>query len=464
MIPKLPLTIFGENKDDPFEGDLFNRKEEIENLTPMMIENIPSPMVMALNAQWGAGKTAFVKMWTGYLAKKQIPALYFNAWETDYAPDPLVPFMAAITEQLSDGKDELANQAKAILSAIVGDITGKLIGGGTAQFAEQSMKKILKHPEQIKAFQDALKSRAEKDGRVVIFVDELDRCRPDYAIKLLERIKHLFEVQGLIFILAINRPQLCSSVRALYGADIDANTYLHRFIDFDFTIQQPNMAKFILSRLEKTGVAKVLEERKMTNDDHRYDYSRLHESLILLARICNYSPRDADQLLTRVVFVLRALKENGANYECYFYPAFVAFLVMLRLTEPEHYNNFILPTDNGDELVKYWENKLQQADFKYRHDGVNEPHIAASITAHIITTKFDSHKKPINPTDIADSYNQRKMDANTRGETDYCNYVSSFISHDSSSYRVNLPRLVNKIEMLDKFNFPTSDTSENKNN
>ena len=70
--PQTEIT-FGENKENPFHNDLLNRKQEIMDLTPM-IKRIKSPAVMALYAPWGAGKTAFIKMWAAYLNKEQIPA------------------------------------------------------------------------------------------------------------------------------------------------------------------------------------------------------------------------------------------------------------------------------------------------------------------------------------------------------------------------------------------------------
>ena len=79
---------------------------------------------------------------------------------------------------------------------------------------------------------------------LVFIIDELDRCRPDYAISLLERLKHLFNVEGIFFILAIDREQLNSSVTAAYGEGIDTDGYLRRFIDVPYSLPQPSIGNF----------------------------------------------------------------------------------------------------------------------------------------------------------------------------------------------------------------------------
>ncbi len=86
------------------------------------------------------------------------------------------------------------------------------------------------------AFRQALVNLTEPDAsgtpsrKLVIVVDELDRCRPDYALSLLEIIKHFFNVAGIQFILGVNLEELRNSVRARYGADVNAADYLAKFV------------------------------------------------------------------------------------------------------------------------------------------------------------------------------------------------------------------------------------------
>ena len=68
-------------------------------------------------------------------------------------------------------------------------------------------------------------------GKLVVVIDELDRCRPDYALELIESVRHLFAVEGVVVLLAINREELCHSVQNIYGSDFDSDRYLRRFVD-----------------------------------------------------------------------------------------------------------------------------------------------------------------------------------------------------------------------------------------
>jgi KAP family P-loop domain len=87
-----------------------------------------------------------------------------------------------------------------------------------------------------------------KKSPFFVLVDELDRCRPTYAVELLERIKHLFDVDGIVFVVATDAQQLQCSVRALYGTDFDANRYLRRFFDQSFHFETPRISDFVAAK------------------------------------------------------------------------------------------------------------------------------------------------------------------------------------------------------------------------
>ena len=105
----------------------------------------------------------------------------------------------------------------------------------------------------VKEFKEALQdvtqgSSGSRGYRpVVVIIDELDRCRPSYAVELLEAAKHLFSVDGILFVLGVNRSQLAHSVTALYGGGFDANGYLRRFVDLEFRLPEPGRAQFVES-------------------------------------------------------------------------------------------------------------------------------------------------------------------------------------------------------------------------
>lgn len=110
------------------------------------------------------------------------------------------------------------------------------------------------------AFSAYINYIAEETGHpVIIFVDELDRCNPKYSVALLEKIKHLFSTPNLIFVLAIDKEQLCSSIRGYFGSDgIKAEEYLRRFIDIEVSLPYADNETFCNSVLRKLGISSTM--------------------------------------------------------------------------------------------------------------------------------------------------------------------------------------------------------------
>lgn len=269
------LVIKELNIDDnnPFQNDLFERKEFSQKLTNL-IKNIDDKLVISLNSDWGQGKTTFVKMWQASLRQEKIKSIYFDSFQNDYSNDPFLDIASAIysfvDEEFSDSeeiklaqsqfKNKLVNFSKGILSlgakvsiraATLGALNGsdideikdiaKDISKDTSDFIEKSLLHNLvnhvEHKETINEFKEKITELAEKikntqDFPLLFIVDELDRCRPNYAIELLEKVKHLFSVENIVFILVTNKKQLEQSIKSVYG-NIDSELYLQKFIHLE---------------------------------------------------------------------------------------------------------------------------------------------------------------------------------------------------------------------------------------
>lgn len=471
---KLEMPPFGAKGESPFAHDKLNRKDEIERLTPM-IKDVDTPTVMALDAPWGAGKTAFVKMWAAHLndnKEQEIPSMYFNAWETDFAVDPLVPFMETIKKRLPGVLEYgLMEKARELVPLVVHDIVGRAAGDTLAGIAKEGAEKMTHH-DKMSAFKGAIESFAKsgKAKRIVIFVDELDRCRPDYAVKTLERIKHLFGVPGVIFVLAVNRKQLRDSVSALYGVEKkDADIYLRRFIEFDFTMQEPGAGEYIKLHAKRLRVTQHLIEKDITDKETPAACKSFLERIEWLAGLYDYSLRDIEQLLMRITLVLRSLgREERLSY-----PVLLAPLLVARQQMPGAYREYIQLEKNAKALVdakalvSEWEKKLEP------HYGGKEPRFggktyhydAAEITAHIIMAKYlaqggdDLNLSP-DFVSIRDEY-AGKAQTGTEEEKSYNRNVAEFLKQlGVVKSEVDLSTLIKKIELWDKFQFSDSDSSQ----
>lgn len=135
----------------------------------------------------------------------------------------------------------------------------------------------------------------------MLFLLIADRCRPLYAIELLERIKHIFGIDGLIFVLSIDKTQLAESIKSQYG-NIDAQTYLRRFIDMEYNLQNPSLDNFCLYLYY--DVYKLHDVMKTKNIEHIRDDLDMLKYLIKILRM---SLRDVEQLFTRLTIIYKTI-------------------------------------------------------------------------------------------------------------------------------------------------------------
>ncbi len=252
--PEIELYEDGFDATDRGVADL-GRKEDGKKLSDL-VEKIAEPMVIAVDAPWGAGKSVFLKCWVGEHIKpkdRKTTTVYFDAFQHDFLDDPLIALTGVISERFEDetpqsGKwDKIKETAyrlrkpaarigAAAITGGVSELTAPVIDAvldaTNAEFAKASeafWKKEDGKRAAMQGFRDALESLAA-DQKLVIVVDELDRCRPDYALNLLEVIKHFFNVENVHFVLGVNLTELENSVRARYGEGVNAGLYLQKFV------------------------------------------------------------------------------------------------------------------------------------------------------------------------------------------------------------------------------------------
>ncbi|MGR9240620.1 KAP family P-loop NTPase fold protein [Rhizobium leguminosarum] len=242
-----------------------------------------------VDASWGGGKSFFLARFGKQAEMRGHVVAYVNAWQDDHTGDPYIAIMASIDRAFAPyvKNDTAVEKAMRALKSNGGRIALNVAGGvvrslakkhldlsaddilgddDNSSFAEEVADAVIEKSIEvgsaeidklfnraldamIKQFQQAekaIQSFREKlaaavktldgtqEGRkapLFILVDELDRCRPSYAVHLLERIKHLFEVDGVAFIFATNSQQLQYSIAGAYGQGFDGFTYLKRFFD-----------------------------------------------------------------------------------------------------------------------------------------------------------------------------------------------------------------------------------------
>lgn len=345
-----------------FAGDLLGREKLAGRLTGYL-DRLRVGAVLAIDAPWGEGKTWFGLNWAKHLESEahRHKVVFIDAFAQDYAEDPFLLIAAEIAGVLDDGKGaakELREKAAGVMKAIlpVGakaliNLAGRVALGtanlsgdfqeaakdaseGAADATNKWIEKKLEDHAQEKVslehFRVELaKFAAAQDKPVVIFIDELDRCRPIFAVQLIERIKHFFDVPNLVFVLLLNRKQLENAIKGVYGSKTDAATYLGKFVHLFLSLP-----KNISRDTDAYGHPTVAFIKDVLN---RYGFTATQAKLVenLIADIsqwavaANLSLRDIERACA--LFVMSNAPQTG----------FIVYLIVLKIKYPALYERLV---------------------------------------------------------------------------------------------------------------------------
>lgn len=324
--------------EEILSADRLDRARYAEFLTNYLAaEGKQRNYVLNLNAEWGAGKTWFIKRWYMEL-KAHYPTVYIDAWQQDFSDDPLLTVISSIIEQLKEEagspqlspylSTKLASLLKAtapivtkalfkkvsginideVQEVITADDAGKLV---ESLFQDTRKKteavQLLKH--EIQQWVGAIIGKKKKQAPAFILIDELDRCRPSYAVEMLETIKHIFDIQGVVFVLATDTEQLQHAIKVIYGEGFDAQNYLGRFFQRRFTLNRKSRREFI---------SNILEVRRLPNGSNMVwptlnNPRALLEVVTAVSDSLELSLRQTEQIIDRLLFVISKPRRRKVN-------------------------------------------------------------------------------------------------------------------------------------------------------
>ncbi|WP_304238749.1 P-loop NTPase fold protein [Jiulongibacter sediminis] len=386
------------NKEEPFIDCKLGREKYAINLT-RIIENYPGGFVLALNNRWGDGKTFFVNRWRQYLQNENFQTIYFNAWKDDFSNNPLLAIIAELTENIDQPDTKLLDSfisagtsiftssipivLKSIIKNYVGEEGVEEIVGSIGEEIGNPFKKLVKNYEEqkktVRKFKETLSAFAEDSGKgkpVVFFIDELDRCKPSYAVEALEIIKHLFDVENIVFILSIDKDQFSNSINGYYGSDrINGKEYLKRFIDLEYNLPEPELTAFIEKQVDRLEISNFFSQR--LNVDHfRRDFQEFKEYGNYLFASTNSPLRTVEKILTQTKVALYTF-----GPKTYLFPSALLFLTYLYKEDRESFlslkngrvsskqllkiHNDIFKVDSGDSSNKANVIKWVEVDLMY---------------------------------------------------------------------------------------------------
>jgi hypothetical protein len=323
-----------------FDDDLLNLTafaNRLEKFINVEHHFVAGGLVLAPSSKFGAGKTTFFNMWRKTLENRagdngKPMVIDLNAWESDYYGDPLFAIVSSLIGALQkDGKSaksliEAAKDVGWIATAIGGQVAKKFTGVDAVAAGDLAEKKKAKregatildsfsvYEERKKAMQQlqvAIREFvASSEPRVLFLVDELDRCRPDYAISYLETIKHIFDVQGAVFILAADRNQLENSARTAFGDNLDFEEYFRKFVHREISL--PPIADAGYRRLASAYASHYLERDGLRNCFMEVDSYRIDNITELIAAL-HLTPRQIQEVFRILGHSLEAPEEKKGS-------------------------------------------------------------------------------------------------------------------------------------------------------
>ena len=241
---------------DLWSDDCLGRKETAENLESIVLSQ-NGPIVIALNGKWGSGKTFFLDRFAKQYRGNKRTSVFFDAWQDDTLEDPLLAMIGQLSQAFTS--ERLKKEFKAILSSVFRFLKTTATNVCKAQTGFDP-EALLNPPDTFfDLYQEGLKAREElrkslthlaqknfeeTKAPLLFVIDELDRCRPTFAVSLLERVKHLLSIPHVVFVIGADLEQLKHTIRSVYG-NIDVSNYLHRFLDVELMLPEVPRDAFI---------------------------------------------------------------------------------------------------------------------------------------------------------------------------------------------------------------------------
>lgn len=391
---KLKDGVSEEYLAKPYEkdNDPLSRHELAEQLA-VLYSNLEHGSVAILNGRWGSGKSVFAKKMLAHLRKRGISATYFDAFAKDYVESPFLALSGHIIQEIEDSgnarlaqSEEIRRTSKEVAKKL-GSISAKvavkaltlgIIGNdeiegahsiirdlteGSAELvgvaAENAIENYLKIEKDFDDFRRSLdglsaalgRGDADEDGnaqagRTVFIIDELDRCRPDFALGILEIIKHLFDNDNVHFLIVTNLEYLVASVNSRYGLHNSSYEYLEKFYDFIiyFEKRSEDQYRHPSTALVSQRINSIIGQMQ---DRNTID---LVENLQAFVRAFDLSLRQASSLATNAALAFLVERQNG------FRPSIlIALLALYRTKFPAIYQSIKNGSYTSDQLLSVFE-------------------------------------------------------------------------------------------------------------
>ena len=350
-----------QNKEKLWE----NASPDVKQFADNLVEEIrysDTPFVLGIDGGYGIGKTYFSTRFTEYLKEKDINAIYCSVWENDYLENPFIAISKEILKQLNVKKYKIKESLliKLIKNCVL-DLQFFGISGNTIT------KSFIKR-DSIEKFKDTFKKEISKlpNKKLVLIIDELDRCKPDFAVKTLEILKHLFDIEGLYVILMINKDRLNQHINAFYNLPFDnkenGEEFLQKFINRFEYIPTLNYEVVVNDFLTIDRLKHAIDKGNITEDETKFNgFKELKDNIIECCNTTHITYRETIELINKCIdfcnYYKEAIRCKFLPYELIKYDLNVKILNEIRnkllsilshnIKQLAHLTNNNVPTNNN---------------------------------------------------------------------------------------------------------------------
>lgn len=329
--------------------------------------------VIALDSGWGTGKSFFIELLKKDIEENEdnIKVVKYNAWENDYCDNAFNPlFYDILNNNIFDSTTDKKNiealgaAVKSIIKAFGKDVISKTIGldntteavintlADIKNFLTKNLPEIEELNSQRESFENfkkLLKSTSswlsDNDKRLVVIIDELDRCKPTFAIQTLEIVKHIFDIENLTFIFAIDIHQLSHSIECVYGQGIDSTGYLCRFFDYIAKLPTSDITSYIQNTIANIDSIPKMQTTSYKNRKKYCDFSEdISMFFIELYDAFELSLRDLDTIIQSYKIMLDNFL---SKYHTSIAHTMYLFYLTLKYKNPELFYNLIVNTPSS---------------------------------------------------------------------------------------------------------------------
>lgn len=373
--PTLNISLACSDSQE-FPVDILDRHKLLDQLFELFetLSSSKASCSFALNGKWGSGKTFVIERLEHQLKQwrdgNKYLVFHYNCWQYDYYEEPLIAIVSAMQDDISDYTHVLGEKsmekikqvghsiktlAKIIAeSYVISSIEGKISFDIKKLSASSKEGDYDTYSSLKKAMEKARNelSKLSADQTLVIVVDELDRCLPSYAIKVLERLHHLFSnLQNTVLMLAIDKSQLNSAIRHIFGEDANTSAYLKKFIDFEVPLDIGNVNERFVAKYNEYFSLFYFPDYLNLEDFEEY----------LIALFSGIDIRTQEHMIKRIQTIHQLLFKDARKD--YAFMCFELFMVVLSTNKYSAKIPFVV--DDGGTVILNVLDKLPQPIASY---------------------------------------------------------------------------------------------------